>query len=90
MIIGEIKETITDTEIISEYTTVCSSGTRANVKVIRPVLTGEEYARRKKIVEQALIDFAKGVIADGFDWEELAGKNKKNPSPQRQSGTGNK
>lgn len=74
MITSEIKETVTDTERIFEYTTVCTSGTVANVKVIRPILTEEEYARRKKMVEQALIDFAKGVIADGFDWKELAGK----------------
>lgn len=71
MIEGKIKETITETEKIYEYTTVLPSGTRANVKVIRPVLTDEEYARRVKDVEQALIDYAKGVISDGFDWNEL-------------------
>ncbi len=72
MIEGKIKETITETEKIYEYTTVLSSGTHANVRVIRPVLTDEEYAQRKKTVEQALIDFAKGVITDGFDWKEAA------------------
>lgn len=71
MIEGTIKETITDSNKVYEYTTVCASGTRANVTVIRPILTDEEYARRKKAVEQELINFAKGVIADGFDWEEL-------------------
>ena len=81
MIISEIKETVTDTEKIIEYTTVCPSGVHANVKVIRPILTDEEYARRKKAVEQALIDFAKGVIADGFDWKEAAenGRNVHKP-----------
>ena len=71
MIDGTIKETVIDGNKVYEYTTVCDSGTRANVKVIRPILTDEEYARRKKVVEQELISFAKGVIADGFDWEEL-------------------
>lgn len=76
MIEGTIKETITETEKIYEYTTVLPSGTRANVKAIRPVLTDEEYAQRKKAVEQALIDFAKGVIADGFDWKKAAEKGR--------------
>ena len=76
MITSEIKETVTDTERIFEYTTVCPSGTVANVKVIRPILTDEEYARRKRAVEQALIDFAKGVISDGFDWNELVKKSR--------------
>lgn len=76
MIEGTIKETITDTEKIYEYTTVLPSGTRANVRVIRPVLTDKEYAQHKKTVEQALIDFAKGVFADGFDWKEAAEKGR--------------
>lgn len=71
MIEGTIEEMITDTNKIYKYTTVCTSGTRANVTVIRPVLTAEEYAERQKIVEQELIRFAKGVIADGHDWEAL-------------------
>lgn len=72
MIEGPIKETITETEKIYEFTSICSSGTHANVKVIRPILSAEEYAERLKDVEQALIAFAKGVIADGFDWKEAA------------------
>lgn len=71
MIEGTIKETVTDDNKVYKYTTVCDSGTRANVTVIRPVLTEEEYARRKKTIERELISFAKGVISDGFDWEEL-------------------
>ncbi len=71
MIEGTIKETVTDSEKIYEYTTVCTSGTRANVKVIRPILSEEEYARRRKETEQELIRFAQGVIADGHDWKEL-------------------
>lgn len=76
MITSEIKETVTETEKIYEYTTVLPSGTRANVRVIRPVLTPEEYAKRVKDVEQALIEYAKGVIADGFDWNELVKKQR--------------
>lgn len=38
MIEGPVKETITETEKIYEFTSVCTSGTRANVKVIRPIL----------------------------------------------------
>lgn len=76
MIEGPIKETITETEKIYEFTTVCDSGTRANVKVIRPILSEEEYAKRLKDVEKALIDFAKGVISDGFDWHEAAKKGR--------------
>lgn len=72
MIEGPVKETITETEKIYEFTSVCTSGTRANVKVIRPILSEEEYAKRLKDVEKALIAFAKGVIADGFDWTEAA------------------
>lgn len=71
MIEGTIKETITESTKVYEYTTVCDSGTRANVTVIRPILTDEEYARRKKIIEDELVRFAKGVISDGFDWKEL-------------------
>ncbi len=71
MIIGTIKETLTDTERIYEYTTVCKSGTRANVKVIRPVLEAGEAARRRKEAEQELARFAQGVIADGYDWKSL-------------------
>lgn len=71
MIEGTIKETVTDTEKIYEYTTVCTSGTRANVTVIQPVLTKEEYDCRQKIAEQELVRFVKGVIADGYDWKEL-------------------
>lgn len=75
MIDGTIKETVTDNEKIYEYTTVCSSGTRANVKVIRPILDDEEYVRRRKEAEQELIRFAQGVIADGHDWNELVQLN---------------
>lgn len=75
MIDGTIKETVTDSEKIYEYTTVCSSGTRANVKVIRPILDDEEYVRRRKEAEQELIRFAQGVIADGHDWNELVQLN---------------
>ncbi|MCM1009173.1 MAG: hypothetical protein NC485_14890 [Ruminococcus flavefaciens] len=75
MIEGPIKETVTDSEKIYEYTTVCTSGTRANVKVIRPILSDEEYDRRKREVEQELIRFAQGVIADGHDWKELVQSN---------------
>ena len=71
MIEGAIKETVTDTEKIYEYTTVCESGTRANVKIIRPILGDEEYERRRKEAEQELRRFAQGVIADGYDWQEL-------------------
>lgn len=71
MIEGTIKETITESTKVYEYTTVCDSGTRANVTVIRPILTDEEYARRKKTIEDELVRFAKGVIADGFDWKKL-------------------
>lgn len=71
MIEGTIKETVTDSNKIYEYTTVCTSGTRANVTVIRPILTKEEYERRKKIVKQELVRFAKGVIADGYSWDSL-------------------
>lgn len=71
MIEGMIKETVTDGNKVYKYTTVCDSGTRANVTVIRPVLTNEEYTCRKKLVERELISFAKGIIADGFNWEEL-------------------
>lgn len=76
MITSEIKETVTDTERIFEYTTVLPSGTVANVKVIRPILTDEEYARREKNAEQALAEYAKGVISDGFDWNELVKKSR--------------
>lgn len=76
MITSEIKETVTETEKIYEYTTVLPSGTHANVRVIRPVLTPEEYAKRVKDVEQALIEYAKGVISDGFDWNELVKKQR--------------
>lgn len=72
MIEGTIKETVTDTEKIYEYTTVCSSGTRANVRVVRPVLSNDEYERRKKEAERELARFAQGVIADGYDWQEFA------------------
>lgn len=41
MIEGPVKETITETEKIYEFTSVCTSGTRANVKVIRPILSEE-------------------------------------------------
>lgn len=75
MIEGPIKETVTDSEKIYEYTTVCTSGTRANVKVIRPILSDEEYARRRREAEQELIRFAQGVIADGHDWKELVRSN---------------
>ena len=75
MIDGTIKETVTDSEKIYEYTTVCSSGTRANVKVIRPILDDEEDVRRRKEAEQELIRFAQGVIADGHDWNELVQLN---------------
>ena len=71
MIEGAIKETVTDTEKIYEYTTVCESGTRANVKIIRPILGDEEYERRRKEAEQELRRFAQGVIADDYDWQEL-------------------
>lgn len=46
------------------------------MKVIRPILSEEEYAKRLKDVEKALIDFAKGVISDGFDWHEAAKKGR--------------
>lgn len=75
MIEGTIKEIVTDSEKIYEYTTVCKSGTRANVKIIRPILDDEEYARRRKEAEQELIRFAQGVIADGHDWKELVRLN---------------
>ena len=71
MIIGTIKETLTETEKIYEYTTVCKSGVRANVKVIRPVLDPEEEVHRRKEAEQELARFAQGVIADGYDWKSL-------------------
>lgn len=71
MIEGEIKETVTETERIYEYTTICYSGVRANVTVKRPILSEEEYERRRKITEQELIRFVQGVIADGHDWNEL-------------------
>lgn len=70
MIEGTYKETITETEKIIEYSTICPSGTKALVKVIRPILTPEEYERRLKDVERALEKFAKSVIASGFDWKE--------------------
>lgn len=70
MIIGTIKETLTETEKIYEYTTVCDSGVRANVKVIRPV-DAEEVARCRKEAERELARFAQGVIADGYDWKSL-------------------
>lgn len=75
MIEGTIKETVTDTEKIYEYTTVCKSGVRANVKIIRPVLDDEEYERRRKEAERELVRFAQGVIADGYDWQELVQSN---------------
>ncbi len=75
MIEGTIKETETDSEKIYEYTTICKSGTHANVKIIRPVLDDEEYARRRREAEQELIRFAQGVIADGYDWKELVRLN---------------
>lgn len=75
MIEGTIKETVTDSEEIYEYTTVCTSGTCANVKVIRPILSDEEYDRRRREAEQELIRFAQGVIADGYDWKELVQSN---------------
>lgn len=78
MIEGTIRETITETEKIYEYTTVLQSGTRADVTVVRPVLSREEYDRRQKEVEQALIRYVKGVISDGFDWEELVRKSRQN------------
>lgn len=70
MIEGTYKETITENEKIITYSTICPSGTRAEVTVIRPILTPEEYERRLKDVERALEKFAKSVIADGFDWKE--------------------
>lgn len=67
---GTYKETITETEKIISYSTICPSGTRAEVTVIRPILTPEEYERRLEGVKRALEKFAKSVIADGFDWKE--------------------
>lgn len=75
MIEGTIKETVTDTEKIYEYTTVCPSGIRANVRVVRPVLSDDEYERRKKEAEKELARFAQGVIADGYDWQDLVQSN---------------
>lgn len=71
MIEGKIKETLTETERIYKYTTICPSGVRANVEVIQPILSAEEYEKRRKVTEQELIRFVHGVIADGYDWNEL-------------------
>ena len=68
MIEGKIKETVTETERIYTYTTICSSGVRANVEVIQPILSAEEYEKRRKVTEHELIHFVQGVIADGYDW----------------------
>lgn len=50
-----VRETVTD---------------KAVVRVYRPVLTPEEYARRRKIVEEGLVRYYKRVVASGVDWDE--------------------
>ena len=70
MIEGTYKETVTEDEKITEYSTICPSGTLANVTIIQPILTPDERERRIKNVELALEKFAKSVIASGLDWKE--------------------
>lgn len=74
MIISDIKETITETEKTYEYETVLSTGVHAFVTVKRPVLSEEEYAKCEKIVEQALQNYAKSVIAYGISWHKAVEK----------------
>lgn len=54
-----VRETVTD---------------KAVVRVYRPVLTPEEYARRRKIVEEGLVRYYKRVVASGVDWDASAKK----------------
>ena len=70
MIIGEIKKTVTETEIIYEYETILASGVHAFMQVRRPVLSAEEYERRRKNFERALQNYAEHVIESGIDWDE--------------------
>lgn len=50
-----VRETVTD---------------KAVVRVYRPVLTPEEYARRRKRCEEALARYYRNVVASGIDWDE--------------------
>lgn len=59
------KVTITETEKITEWRTE-----RAIIKVHQPILSEEEYAKRRKKSEKALERFYKGIIACGLDWDE--------------------
>lgn len=59
------KVTITETEKITEWRTE-----RAIIKVHQPILSEEEYAKRRKEIEKALERFYKGIIACGLDWDE--------------------
>ncbi len=49
-----VRETVTD---------------KAVVRVYRPVLTPEEYARRRKLVEEGLARYYRRVVASGVDWD---------------------
>ena len=51
--------------LISEHATE-----KAIVRVYRPVLTPEEYARRRKRCEEALARYYRNVVASGIDWDE--------------------
>lgn len=65
----ERKVTITETEKITEWQTE-----RAFIKVHQPILSEEEYEKRRKKIEKALERFYKGIIASGLDWDECARK----------------
>lgn len=47
---------------------------KAIVRVYRPILTPEEYARRRKLAEEGLKRYYKRVVAAGVDWDESARK----------------
>lgn len=63
------KVTITETEKITEWQTE-----RAFIKIHQPILSEEEYEKRRKKIEKALERFYKGIIASGLDWDECVRK----------------
>lgn len=54
-------------ERIIEYTTE-----RAHVRVHIPILTEEEYNRRRAAVERELVRYYKECIKQGLDWDEIS------------------
>lgn len=63
------KETVTETERIYEF-----RSEKAIVKVHKPILSPEEYERRRKVCEKGLERFYKSVVAMGIDWDEAVRK----------------